>query len=513
MNLLQGLLVLVLVLFEFVRALPLDLSPGQGTVLQRLPTNEQTESDNGNSQDLERSIKDRQTLDEEASHTIRQVYRREEPGAVITVEKLRLEPRHETPDYGYLRSRYRQEANAYEREYGGPRNKEKRERLRRNEGSQQELERFHMLRNAANIYSNAIYHLRRLAKDSGSKAPELTLEQGEALREYANAYDREFGRRYSREEIAELKAGRGDPKVLERFNELYENARTFRNWEGRMYKRREKVAEDSGMYTPEELKKIEDLRRVKDVNREGHSLFAKKFIQGKDAKALAARLRARQGTETELEEFDSLLKSYRAYISAADKIRRLGRLTHIDIDENFREGIEKLEELRQDHNAYRREFSGKENEKKRAELEAGVGPPDVVERYKRLRPGYLAYTRLYMKGLKTSRQESVEGPQDASEEGNLKDKSNTRKARGQRRYFRPNIRTRKKQEKSEKSEPNLEEDRFQFGMVDSTLSELNHQGQRIPADQQSELTKSINCDRIVSGPLNIPLPDADPFVL
>ncbi|KAI9779473.1 MAG: hypothetical protein M1816_003499 [Peltula sp. TS41687] len=497
-TLLHGLVALLL--FVAAKALPLGLGSRHDTaglfkILglgatpdgARLYINRPAYS--GNPRQLDLSITDEPLLSRETGQTIQQAHRKEKRRGEGAAGRHKLERRQETPDYEHLRNIHRKDALAYVKEYAGPYNKAKRERLQRNEGSPQELEKFRRLSRARNNYQNANYHLRNPpASNSKPKVPDLTPEQGEALREYSNAYDREFKKRYRPEELAEFQAGRGDPELVERFHQLFEPARIFRTWDARMLRRRPRATADSKIFTPEQLNKLAALHKILDANREGYSRYSKKFGRGKIAKDLATRRRARQGTPAELEEFDTLLEASKTYHNTAQKIKRLGQVIDIEFDKTLREDIEELEELRPDFKAYRKEFGGKDNAERRAELDAGQGPTDVVERYNRLKPRYTAYNRIYKKALTKTKQGWV----DEDDGGN--DEPTIIQGTGRKRYFRPTYKARQNQKKGEKDDvPNSEENNeSRFEIIDTPISGIDVR--RIPVDGQSEHTKSsISC--------------------
>ncbi len=351
-------------------------------------------------------------LQDKASHVSPQVHFRDDHDAPKMASKARLERRAETWSDEDLVRIHHENAKAYRREFAGKKNEEKRKRLMSGIGEKQELERYWLLHDAFYKHKGASRRLRTNAENPRTTTPHLTAAQGEALRPDFNAYLREFERRYNKEELAELKAGRGDPHVLQRFNALYKSAKEFRRWDRHVLAQREQAALDSGLYTPEDLIKLEELRGIKTAQRQNYLDYQRLYRGTAEKIALAARYRAGDGPAIEVERFNAQRNGYNAYRNAHRMMKRLGQLTDIAFIESLRENVQELEELRQDFLRYTHEFGGPENAERRAELEAGQGPTEVVERYRYLRQRHLAYRKQYRVSRENSQSRSARSADD-----------------------------------------------------------------------------------------------------
>ncbi len=384
-------------------------------------------------------------------------------------KKARLQARSEPPDWQSIYNLNRDEALEYGRDFNAPGREAERDRLEKNRGSPEETDRFKRLKKAYKVYKAAEYQLKK-AKNPKEKAPDLTQKQGEALRPFFNAYQKEFVKRYSTAELNAFRNGQGDPKIQGRFNELYKPAMTFHNWDRRMRRRREQVAPESGLYSPEQLKKLENLYRNINTNYRKHIRYRNHYVNGEEVQATQARLRSGRGTHAELEEFRDLERAHKAVTNAQRSIKKMGRLVQIEFDKGLQSNVQELEKYRHDYNEYRKEFGGPHNKQRRADLEAGRGPADVLARYRSRRPGYLAYITLYSESWEQARKKSADDEEDLDDDNDIDEDKMEIKAFGRMRYFRP---TYKHQKQVRQDSAELEHNDFRFSIVDGKASLQN----------------------------------------
>ncbi len=289
------------------------------------------------------------------------------------------------------------------------------------------MERFKRLRKAHSVYNAADTRLRNSSQakpvSAVPRGPELTPAQAEQLRPAYRTYVKELYKRYTKAELEQIAQGNGDPDVVALYNRVIEPAITFRRYQQRMLYRREKAPLDSGFYTPEQLKRIEDLEQVKTTNREGYLEWARRYTKSAAKDELRKRMMARppQGTEAELDLWNKLYPQHRAYMNAYREINTMGRLIVIEFDNRLRDKVLRMEQLRQPALDYFDRFGGKERKEWREELKKGNGDPKDVADYRRLRPHHLEYRRLYARARRESKKLSMMekellGKKTASEE-------------------------------------------------------------------------------------------------
>lgn len=229
---------------------------------------------------------------------------------------------------------------AYHREFGGVKNRAKRDRLRSERGPPEEFQRFQDIRDAAKEYVRV---RKMIDKSSGKSKPIRSrftpeeLQQLEVLRPDAMAYWREFlnGER-SKQRKAQYAAGQAPADAIQRMNKLKTNYDAYNKLlrEGR--KRGKKRTLEFEVGTPEEIRELEALRR-------DHLDFNSEF-GGRHNQERRKRLEARQGEPEEVDRYHRLHEASRRYNTLYKKLLREAkkrREIKSSVDKGTPEKIEK----------------------------------------------------------------------------------------------------------------------------------------------------------------------------
>ncbi|KAI9792306.1 MAG: hypothetical protein M1816_002531 [Peltula sp. TS41687] len=374
-------------------------------------------------------------------------------------KRARLESRQEMPE-GKLT--LRQQYNAFMKEFGQPKHREKRLRLRAGQGEPAELQRFNALRKGYNAWqserrkkgSGTVENTQESLTDEefkGSGTVEttqesLTDEEFDLSRAQATAYAREFARPKNKEKRVRLEAGLGEPEEVQRFNTLRNGYKRYFSALGKRRKAERfgekkpsmEVILESGLYTEEETEQIRNLH-------DDYLTYARKFLK---SKARRDALLSGRGTPQELKEFHRLREGYNAY----RRILWRGKWK-IEVDPSMVEQIEELESLRKAYNTWVKEYGGTDKQEIRTRLESGQGDDEEVERYHATWEACKAYRRLYKKLWTQIREKGLVPTEAIPEEGERVILT----TEGRKRYFRPTY-INKDRTKPKQSDDSVQED-------------------------------------------------------
>lgn len=393
-----------------------------------------------------------------------------------------------------------EKARQFRREYDGPDKREKRARDGSAETPREVRERYEDLKSAFN----------RVRRESGARNmygptqprvdPALfTPEEIEMLRKKSNVYSaRYYGSDEAQATRRRLSSRQGDAAELAEYDDLRKAHLEYRRW---LRWNRTQVAGD---YTDEE-------RAIMAANREGYLIYRREF-SGSKYKNKRDRLEAGQGKPEEIARYLKARNQARAYALVKEAHIRTARKGELEVDEielepRDLEDIERLEALRKDRNEYQQKYGTADKAGKRDEVERGIGDPEEIERYPRLKEAALEYNRVYPKFKRRLERTIREADRKASEPDKpLQDPDPTTTVtlskEGRPRWMvklMKRMREKIAAEQAAKEKNNQQSDILSNPSSTQPLKAVNHHAQNPKATQQAGTFLRSAADRVVNA--------------
>lgn len=275
----------------------------------------------------------------------------------------------------------------YKRKFLAPSRKAFLEKVKRTDCTKEEAEEYELLRNAHNKYKRITRGRKR------PKRPEYTSSELDCLHEKYKTFNREFREKSGlmREKIAEIKAN-GSRAEIDWYEDLHDAHRKYNNWD-----RRERWAERKVNG------KIPHEHTGNDVamlnhHHDGYLLYAREYVKPPAGRKKAAQLRQGTGTDAELLRFNELRRHHTAFLCAYRKYYYPTEKVFAEHQPKLAKIVDRLETLREAYNQYVRLYCGTWNMQKRLLLRAGVGDPDEIASFNKLRGQWLESQRLQRYG-------------------------------------------------------------------------------------------------------------------
>ncbi|KAI9781031.1 MAG: hypothetical protein M1816_002596 [Peltula sp. TS41687] len=185
------------------------------------------------------------------------------------------------------------------------------------------------------------------------------------LRREAWRYHREFIGSKNAEKRKMVQAKDDSAPEKQRYERLKSSYNRYQRVTGRRNKDGPtKARVDPAQYTPKEVAALH----------EKHKRFTREYYGSEEAGAKRVRLQSHEGTAEELAEFDDLHNGTAGEYSAEERAL--------------------LDLYRPGYRIWQKEFKGSENKEKRTRLEAGIGDPEQIARYKEAQDNYHAYEKV-----------------------------------------------------------------------------------------------------------------------
>lgn len=325
---------------------------------------------------------------------------------------------------------YHERAKQYTREF---RKKQAvKDARERGEGTKEQLKYYHDLKKDYSAYRSLLRQRAASLKPAKSDPSTFTREYVDYL--YERHIDYTEKRLKNREVMNKLRSHDESMPAdrQQEYDDLLKDEKEYMRW----YRWRR--AQDVGEYPPE-------TRAILRDNREQYLEFMRKYLGTPAKRAEAARLKARRGSPAELAAFDVVWEGYKAYTRADSNHRKGAGKVEIDVPEELRGVIDRLEATRIKFNKW--VALKKKHRLLWDRLEAGDGTEAELEDYADLKEAALEHRRAHKEGSKmTSRAGLIKG---AAEPG----KTSKLQTTGRRRWFKPQAKTRRRMRENSKVLP------------------------------------------------------------